>query len=151
MTRRSVARGPRLLPALLFVLIAGAVGQLVAKRMTEGDEDSDAFRLAAIVGGKELESHATALRSASALAVMGGLDIDLREATLDPAGATLDVTAILGGVEVTLPPGWVVDLKTLAFMGGVDKRLTESVDHSEGAPTLHVTINAWLGGVEISN
>jgi hypothetical protein len=38
----------------LLVVIAGVVGQLVAKRMTFGDESSDAFRLAAIGGGKEL-------------------------------------------------------------------------------------------------
>jgi Cell wall-active antibiotics response 4TMS YvqF len=151
MTRRSVTRGSKLLRALFIVVIAGVVGQLVGKRMTEGDEGSDAFRLAAIVGGKEFESRATALQSASALAVMGGVELDLREAALDPGGATLDVTAIMGGVEVTLPPGWVVDLRTRGFMGGVDKRLTESADHPDGAPTLHVTANAWLGGVEIRN
>jgi len=135
---------------VLLVLIAAVVGQLVAKRMTKGDEDSDEFRLAAIVGGKEFKSRATALRSASALAVVGGLDIDLRGATLDPAGATLDVTAVMGGAQVTLPPGWVVDLETRGSLGGVDTRLNESADHPEGAPTLHVTTNTWFGGVQIS-
>jgi predicted membrane protein len=147
----SVTRGSRLLRALLLVVMAGVVGQLVAKRMTFGDESSDAFRLAAIGGGKELKSRATALRSASALAVMGGVEIDLREATLDPGGATLDVTAVMGGVEVTLPPGWVVEVENHGKMGGVETRLTESADHPEGAPTLHMSTNAWLGGVEIKD
>ena len=132
-----------------LVMAAGAVSQLVAKRMTTGDEDSDVFRLAAIFGGREFKSRATALRSASALAVMGGVEIDLRDANLDPAGATLDVTAVMGGVEVTLPRGWVVELTPKVKIGGVDTRLTESDDHPEGAPTLHVTVNALLGGVEI--
>jgi hypothetical protein len=149
MTHPSVARRSRLLRALLLVLIAGVVGQVVARRLNDGDENSDAFRLAAVVGGKELASRATALRSASALAVMGGVEIDLREAILDPAGATLDVTAIMGGVEVTVPPGWVVDLTTHGLLGGVDTRLTEPDGQSEGAPTLRVTASAWLGGVEI--
>jgi hypothetical protein len=149
MTRRSGTQRSRLLRSLFLVLIAGVVGQLVAKRMNEGDEDSDAFRLAAIVGGKELASRATTLRSASALAVMGGVEIDLREAALDPAGATLDITAVMGGVEVTLPRGWVVELETHGLLGGVDSRLTESAVHPEGAPTLRVTARAWLGGVEI--
>ncbi len=89
------------------------------------------------------------MRSGSALAVMGGVELDLREATLDPGGATLAVTAVMGGVEVRLPPGWVVAVETNEKLGGVDTHLTESVDHAEDAPTLHVTINAWLGGVEI--
>jgi hypothetical protein len=148
MTRRSAIRGS--VRALSLIVVAGVVGQLVSKRMTSGDEDSDDVRLAAIVGGKELKSRATALRSASALAVVGGVDIDLRDATLDPAGATLDVTTVLGGVEVTLPTGWVVDVETRGSMSGVDTRLSESSDHPEGAPTLRVTANAWLGGVEIS-
>jgi predicted membrane protein len=80
---------------------------------------------------------------------MGGVEIDLREATLDPGGATLDVTAVMGGVEVTLPPGWVVGVENHGKMGGVETRLTESADHPERAPTLHVSTNAWLGGVEI--
>ena len=135
---------------MLVVLVAGAVGQLVAKRMTSDDEDSDEFRLAAVVGGKEFRSHATALRSASALAVVGGVEIDLRDASLDPEGATLDVTALLGGIEVKVPVGWVVDVESRGSLGGVDTNLTEAADLPEGAPTLRVTANAWLGGVEIS-
>jgi predicted membrane protein len=146
-----MTRGSRLLRALFLVLIASAVGQLIAKRMTNGDENSDTFRLAAIFGGKELQSRATALRSASALAVMGGVEIDLRDAALDPGGATLDVTTILGGVDVTLPAGWVVDLRTRGIMGGVDTHLTESAEDLEGAPTLHVTTNTLLGGVDIGD
>lgn len=149
MTRRKKTRGSGLLRALLLVVLASVVGQLVAKRMTFGDEDSDTFRLAAIGGGRELKSRATALRSASAFAAMGGIEIDLREATLDPEGATLDVTAVMGGVEVTVPSGWVVDLETHEKLGGVEARLTNPADQPEGAPTLHVKINAVLGGVEI--
>jgi predicted membrane protein len=148
MTRRSLMRGS--LRALLLVVIAGVVGQLVSKRLTKGDEDSEEFQLAAIVGGKELKSRATGLRSASVLTVVGGVDIDLRAATLHPAGATLDVSTIVGGAQVMLPPDWVVDLETRGSMGGVDTRLSESADHPEGAPTLHVTTNTWLGGVQIS-
>jgi len=140
----------RILRALFLVILAGVVGQLVSKRMTSGDEDSDDFRLATIFGGREFDSRATALRSASALAVMGGVELDLRAATLDPAGATLDVTAVMGGIEITLPPGWAVDVENHGKMGGVDTRVTDSAGLPADAPTLHVTTNAWFGGVEIS-
>jgi hypothetical protein len=146
-----MARRSRLLRGLLLVAIAGAVGQLVSKRLTFGDESSDAVGLAAIVGGKELKSHATALRSASALAVVGGVELDLRDASLDPAGATLNVTAVMGGVEVKVPPGWVVEVENYGKLSGVDTPVTAPEDHPEGAPTLRVSTSAWFAGVEISN
>ena len=151
MARGTLTRKSRVLRALLLVVIASAVGQLVAKKMTHGDESSDSFGLAAIGGGRELTSRATALRSASALAVMGGVEIDLREATLDAAGATLDITAVLGGVEVKVPPGWAVDVEMRGALGGVEARVTDPEDAPAGAPTLHVRTNTWLGGVEISD
>jgi hypothetical protein len=146
---RSHKRGSRLLRALLLVAIAGVVGQVVAKRKTFGDEDSDAFGLAAIVGGREFTSRARALRSGSALAVMGGVEIDLRNATLDPQGATLTVTAVMGGVEVTLPHGWRVELETDVKMAGLEANVTDPADLPDDAPTLRLTVTARMGGVEV--
>ena len=148
MTRRSVLRGS--LRALLLLVLASVVGQLVAKRMTVGDEDSDAFTLAAIFGGKEFKSRATPLRSGSALAVMGGIDLDLRSATLDPAGGTLNVTTVMGGAQVTVPRGWAVEVETNGNLGGVDTKTPEPDDLPDGAPRLHVTTNTWFGGVQIT-
>ena len=148
MTRRSVVRGS--VRALLLLVLASVVGQLVAKRMTVGDEDSDAFTLAAIFGGKEFKSRATPLRSGSALAVMGGVDLDLRSATLDPAGGTLNVTTVMGGAHVTVPRGWVVEVESRGNLGGVDSKVTDAADLPDGAPTLHVTTNTWFGGVQVT-
>jgi Cell wall-active antibiotics response 4TMS YvqF len=117
--------------------------------MTSGDEDSDEFRVAAIGAGKQFGSRAAGLRSGSAVALMGGAEIDLREATLDPGGATLDVTAILGGVQVTLPAGWNVQVESHGLLGGVDTQLTPATDLLPGAASLKVSTNTWLGGIQI--
>ena len=66
-------------------VIAWIIGTVISKRLTSGNEDSDEFSVAAVMGGKELKSRATALRSATVVAAMGGVDIDLRGAELDPA------------------------------------------------------------------
>jgi hypothetical protein len=58
---------------------------------------------------------------------------------------------VLGGVEVKLPAGWAVDVEMRGALGGVEKRVTDSADAPEGAPTLLVRTNTWLGGVEISD
>lgn len=141
--------GSKVLRGLALLVIVSAAGQLVGRRISRGDESSDVFRLAAIGGGRELVSEAEAFRAGSALAVMGGIEIDLREATLDPDGATLDIRACMGGVDVTLPAGWRVEVERHGFAGGVDTRIGESSDVHDGAPTLHITAKAWLGGIEI--
>jgi len=141
--------GMRLLRPTLLMVVAGVVSQQVAKRMTSGDEDSDAFTLAAILGGKQFESRAASLRSASVLAVVGGVEIDLSGATLDASGGRLDVTAFMGGVEVQVPHGWAVEVENHGKMSGVDVRLNDPADVPDGAPTLSVRTKAWLGGVEI--
>jgi predicted membrane protein len=133
----------------LFFFGAAAMGSVVAKRLTRGDEDADDVRLVAVVGGRNFASRASALRSVSVLAAVGGVDLDLRETTLHPDGASLDVTAVVGGVDIKLPAGWAVDLDSHSVLGGVDARLTEAADLPEGAPRLHVNVKARLGGVAI--
>ena len=151
MTRLYTTTRSRLLRLLLGVLLLGVASRLVAKRMTTGDEETDEFRIATIIGGEELSSRATALRSASVLALVGGAEIDLRQASLDPGGATLDVTAIVGGVQVLVPPEWAVEVESHGMLGGVDRQLTDPADLPADAPGLHVTAKAWLGGVQITN
>jgi predicted membrane protein len=135
--------------ALLLVAITAAVAHRIAKRMTAGDDDSDEVRRVAIFGGTQLESGASALRSAGALAVLGGIEIDLRHADLDPSGATLDLIAMLGGIQVTVPSGWTVDVEIGGRYGGVDNRLAESSERPADAPVLRINANTWLGGIEL--
>jgi hypothetical protein len=54
---------------------------------------------------------------------MGGVDLDLRAATLDLAGGSIDVNATIGGVQITVPSGWAVDLERHVVAGGVDARV----------------------------
>ena len=150
MTRASKATGSILLRLLIGVILAGVVARLASKRLTSGDEDSDEFRIASIIGGEELSSHATSLRTASVLAVVGGAQLDLRQAALDPAGATLDVTAVVGGVQVLVSPDWAVEVESSGGMGGVDSKVTDTADLPQDAPRLHITTKTWFGGVQVT-
>ena len=50
---------------------------------------------------------------------IGGGEIDLRGATLDPAGARLTVQVLLGGGQLIVPDDWHVDLQVTSILGGV--------------------------------
>lgn len=131
--------------AVLFV-----AGQILARRLARGDEDSDEFRVAAVVGGTRFRSRAHRLRAGAVMVWMGGVELDLRAATLDATGATLDVAATMGGVQIMVPATWEIDVDEHAVAGGVDVRVTDPDDLPDDAPTLHVRATARMGGVLVT-
>lgn len=143
-------RFPRAAAGLL-VTAAGVVAatQVLARRQTVGDAMADEFAIAAYVGGVSRVCRATSLRRGLVSVVFGGVDLDLREAALDPAGASLDLSATWGGVNVTVPTGWRVLVEDRATLGGVDAQVTPPEELPDGAPLLRVKATARLGGVAI--
>ncbi len=126
-----------------------AVGQGLARRKTVGDEAADEFAIAAYVGGVQRTCRAGSLRHGSVSVVLGGVDLDLREAMLDPAGATLELSATWGGVNLSVPASWKVLVDHRAVLGGVEARVTPPEELPDDAPVLHVQATARLGGVAI--
>ena len=135
----------------VVAVLAGlwAVGQVLARRRTAGDDTSDEFAIAVYVGGVQRACKATSLRRGSVSVVLGGVDLDLREATLDPGGADLDLSATLGGVNVTVPSDWRVVVEDRAMLGGVEALVTDPEKLPDDAPLLRVEAGARLGGVAI--
>jgi hypothetical protein len=135
----------------VIAVLAGlwAVGQVLARRRTVGDDTSAEFAIAVYVGGVQRACKATSLRRGSVSVVLGGVDLDLREATLDPGGADLDLSATLGGVNVTVPSEWRVVVEDRAMLGGVEALVTDPEELPADAPLLRVEAGARLGGVAI--
>lgn len=136
---------------LLFALISvGIALYLKFTRTSVGDEESDEVDLATIFDGIELKSRSAAFRGGSWITMFGGGEIDLREATLDPSGATLRVTAIMGGGDVQVPDGWNVELTSKAIMGGVHSDRPNASDDPY-APTLRIEARAIMGGFGVTS
>ena len=123
---------------------------ILTRRLTEGDAESDEFSLATVIGGVERASTATALRRGRVVAACGGVDLDLRGAKLDPAGAELLVEAYLGGVQVRVRHEWRVAVDAHATKGGIETKVAEPDDLPGDAPNLRVEAIARLGGVLIT-
>jgi hypothetical protein len=89
-------------------------------------------------------------RSAEATCMMGGGEIDLRDAHLGPDGtAYIDIFVLMGGLNIFVPPGWTVVCHVMPIMGGVmDKTRTIP---SATTQQLILRGTAMMGGVEISN
>jgi hypothetical protein len=146
-----VRKAVRAAVGLLVLWSVGAlVGAIVAKRRLRpsGGPDDDEVALVAILEPLEFVSLARAFRGGSLMCWFGGGDVDLRGATLDPAGARLSVTAIFGGGRILVPAGWQVTHRVVSIFGGVGDTRSEA-EHEADAPTLVLDGVALFGGFAI--
>ena len=123
---------------------------VVSNKLTRGDESSDDFRVATIMNGGEFRSHAANLRSGTAITIMGGVRIDLRGATLDPSGATLELNTMVGGLEVLVPKDWAVEIDEEVSRGESKVNVTPLEELPEDAPRLRIHAVLRLGEAEIT-
>ena len=135
----------------LMVIVAAQfvgwiVGQIVAKKMTKGDETSDEFQVAAILGGKKFESHAKDLKSGTAITSMGGIELDLTDATLGSGGAELELKTTMGGIQVTVPDDWAVKVDSESKAGEFQVDVTPPEALPIGAPELRIHAVTRMGG-----
>jgi hypothetical protein len=136
---------------LMGASVAAWVASLViSARLTRGDANSDDFQVATIMNGGEFSSYATDLRSGSAITVMGGVRVDLRGATLDPSGATLELNTFLGGLEVLVPEDWAVEVEREVLGGDLEVNVAALEDLPEDAPRLNIHAVLRFGGAAIT-
>jgi len=102
----------------------------------------------AVMGGATRRGRWRPARTTYALALMGGTELDFREAVL-PRGVTqVQVVAIMGGVDILVPPGVNVESHGIGVMGGFDDAGDQHYDPD--APTLRIAGVAVMGGVDIT-
>lgn len=102
----------------------------------------------AVMSGFQRKGNWTVPARFHAVAFWGGGDIDLREANFAEREVVINCVAIMGGIQITVPPGVEVDVRGIGVMGGFDQR--DSPGPVEpGAPRVVVTGLAFWGGVEV--
>jgi len=136
---------------LMVAMAAAALAALnVRRRIVPKDEpDADEVQLVATFEPILFESTASGFRGGKVDLWFGGGIIDLRNATLDPAGARLAVRAMFGGCQVLVPESWYVTTRVLGIGGAGDGR--PKVDRPLDAPQLTVEGTALFGGVGIAS
>ena len=81
------------------------------------------------------------------VAIMGGVDLDYSQAQIPPGVSTIDVFALMGGVDIFVPEGVNVEVTGIPIMGGIDNRATSYA--RPGAPTIKVNVITLMGGLDI--
>ena len=88
-------------------------------------------------------------RGGDASAIMGGCEIDLRQCGLASGPATIDLFALMGGIELYLPGDWTLRNEGIVIMGGVEDSRRETAGDPSKLLILRGTV--LMGGIEIKN
>jgi hypothetical protein len=105
-------------------------------------------RTVAVMSGAEKTGRWRADGKHTAVAVMGGIELDLRQAEIVGDELEILAVAVMGGIEIIVPEGISVDVSSLPLMGGIETKLPD-VPPLPGAPVLRVRAIAFMGGIEI--
>ena len=112
-----------------------------------GSSSPHVLRLFAILWGTD-RHHYGPLAHVEVSAVMGGCDVDLRDASPTSDPLVIQVFAMWGGIDIRVPPGWLVQNEAWPILGGIVDSTTPPT-----VPTHRVILrgNAFMGGVEVKN
>ena len=103
----------------------------------------------AVLGGFEAKGSWVVPRELQVTAILGGGELDMREARFAAGITEINVTALLGGVEITVPPGVRVEVLGSALLGGFALSGMDESAFDPAAPVLRVRGIAIMGGVEV--
>jgi len=111
----------------------------------------NSFKEDHIFGGGKRRFETQEFEGGEALAVFGGIEIDLRKADTKRDTVVIEANAIFGGIEIRVPESWRVVMRGTGIFGGYSDETIQPVGGDAKHPELIVTGAAVFGGVSIKN
>jgi hypothetical protein len=142
-----------LIGASIVAGIAGALAAVNYKKRAPARPDAaaDEIDLVGVMEGTEFASTAASLRGGRVICWYAAVDVDLRDAALDPGGASLEVRTVFGGTRIIVAPGVPVTLSGPAVFGGRmnTTAATDAPAPAPDAPGLAITGFTIFGGLRV--
>lgn len=146
-----------LIGKLIFPFILVMVGisilfkDTVHKKMSEkiktlNNKKGDFEAYCATFGEQKVDLSGQEFKGANLDAVFGSVELDLSKAILKQ-DQVINASSIFGGIDIRIPTGVNVKVKSTPIFGGVSNRA--KVEYNESLPTLYINGTAIFGGVEI--
>lgn len=144
---------PGTVDILAISLMAGGVTFLYRGLVGRGEPDVSEAKIdwisaLCILSGFKRTSNSQRFRGGDVTALMGGCELDLRQASMT-APASIDVFVMWGGIEVRVPEDWTIELRGQPIMGGlVDSTRPPALPTEKRLIVQGVVL---MGGVEVKN
>jgi hypothetical protein len=103
--------------------------------------------LVAVMSGVERKGIWTAAAHINAVALMGGMLLDFTQCRLSAMETVMNVTAIMGGIDIKVPAGMTVIVDGVGIMGAFEDNANQQCGPE--APVLRITGVAIMGGVNV--
>jgi hypothetical protein len=103
--------------------------------------------ITAVMGGAVRKGEWEPAELVQVISIMGGVELDFRDAVMLEGVTELEIRVIMGGVEVIVPDDIDVETEGMGVMGGFEHFRHTSGDPN--APLLRITGFALMGGVDI--
>ncbi|MEU3406780.1 DUF1707 domain-containing protein [Streptomyces sp. NPDC006670] len=132
-----------------FSYAPGAVSATSSSWQSRIGGTSASSSAVAIMSGFQRKGRWTVPAQFNAVAFWGGGELDLREADFAAPEVVITCVAIMGGIEITVPPGVEVDVRGIGVMGGFDQGRSLENRPEPGAPRVIVNGLAFWGGVAV--
>jgi predicted membrane protein len=135
---------------MLLVFVGGYLvwRGLTGHRRLANADDHAVVSAMAILSGVNRGNNSPAFRGGDLTAIMGGCDIDLRQAAIN-GDAVIEVFAVWGGIEIRVPEDWTVIFHVTPLMGGVEDKTRPSLGSSRHRLTVRGIV--VMGSVEIKS
>lgn len=134
-----------IIAAGLWIIFKPRFKPFQAKAPEIKEKDLDAFT---IFSGIKRRIDSQEFRGGKATVLFGGIDLDFRQAALADDKATVELTAIFGGIEVLVPDDWKVVVDSSSIFGGVEDK-HKGVSPAETKATFFIRATAMFGGIEV--
>lgn len=141
----------------IFLILGGLI-VIFKDRLTSGIDNTGSngllssgtdstINVAAIMSGNQGKISSPDFRGGEITAIMGGVELDLRGASIQTE-AVLNVFAVWGGIVLKVPNDWTVINNGVAIMAGIDDKTVPAMNSGK---RLVITGYAIMGGMEIKN
>ena len=140
-----------LIPLAIAAWGAKLVWDALARRSGRADVQygDDAVHAFAVMGGVHWHTTSHQFRGGDVNAIMGGVEVDLRDARVKPGEELIiDTLAMMGGIEIFVPADWRIQADVLPIMGAFENNTKPT---SGNGPVLTIRGAVVMGGVEVKN
>jgi len=128
---------------------SGSMGGRIGRRGQRDERFEHGARIdaSALMSGIVLKNDSQEFAGGEINAVMGAVEIDLRQAAI-ATEAVLHLSIVMGGVEIKVPREWSVSINGSPMLGGIEDK---TVPPMTPGKRLVIEGSVIMGGVEISN
>ena len=98
-----------------------------------------------IFGGDEIDLSKKEFKGGNLVSVFGGIDYDLSKAIIKE-DSLINCTAIFGGIDLIVPEGVNIEVKSTSIFGGVENKKRVNNDKNK---TIYINSICIFGGVDI--